>query len=64
MANKHKACEPDTKPAFWVRSELDTNKRVGLGQETMYGGLARYDPFASKPVKFAFFTLKRAYRLV
>jgi hypothetical protein len=74
MSNKHEAREPDTKPVIWARSEpgtvrfyagpgrLDTNKRAGLGQETRHGGLARHDPFTSKPVKPAFFTLKRAYR--
>jgi hypothetical protein len=74
MTNKHEAHEPGTKPAVWARSEPgtarfyagpdrpDTNKRAGLGQETRHGGLARHDPFTSKPVKPAFFTLKRAYR--
>jgi hypothetical protein len=74
MSNKHEAREPGTKPAVWARSEPDTtryyagpgrpntNKRAGLGQETRHGGLARHDPFTSKPVKPAFFTLKRAYR--
>ena len=66
MANKHEAREPDTKPAVWARFEPDTarfyvglgrpdtNKRVGLRQETRHGGLARHDPFTSKPVKPAF----------
>jgi hypothetical protein len=39
-----------------------TNKRAGLGQEIRHGGLARHGPFSSKPVKPAFFTLKRAFR--
>jgi hypothetical protein len=42
MANKHEAREPGT------------NKRVGLGQETRHGGLARHDPFTSKHVKPTF----------
>ena len=70
MSNKHEAREPGTKPAFWARPEPDTtwlyagsgrpgtNKRAGLGQETMHGGLARYGPFSSKPVKPAFFYTK------
>ena len=73
MSNKHEAREPGTKPAFWSRSEPgtarlyagpgrpDTNKRAELGQEIMHGGLARHGPFSSKPVKPAFFTLKRAF---
>jgi hypothetical protein len=72
MANKHEARELDTKPAVWARSEPgptrfyagpgrpDTNKRVGLEQETKHDGLARHGPFAD--VKPAFFALKRAYR--
>jgi hypothetical protein len=74
MSNKHEAREPDTKPAVWARFEPgttrfyaglgwpDTNKRVGLRQKTSHGGLARHGPFTFKPVKPAFFTLKRAYR--
>ena len=74
MSNKHEAREPGTKPAVWARSEPGTarfyagpgrpgtNKRAGLGQETRHGGLARHGPFSSKPVKPAFFTLKRAFR--
>jgi hypothetical protein len=74
MSNKHEACEPGTKPAFWARSEPGTarlyagpgrpgtNKRAGLGQEIRHGGLARHGPFSSKPVKPAFFTLKRAFQ--
>jgi hypothetical protein len=70
MSNKHEAREPGTKPVVWARSEPgtarfyagpgrpDTNKRAGLGQETMHGGLARYGPFSSKPVKPAFFYTK------
>jgi hypothetical protein len=74
MSNKHESREPGTKPVVWARSEPDTarfyagsgrpgtNKRAGLGQETRHGGLARHGPFTSKPVKPAFFTLKRTYR--
>jgi hypothetical protein len=74
MSNKHDARELGTKPAVWAWSEPGTtrfyagpgrhgtNKRARLGQETRHGGLARHDPFTSKPVKPAFFTLKRAYR--
>jgi hypothetical protein len=74
MSNKHEAREPDTKPVVWARSEPGTtrfyaglgrpgtNKRAGLEQEIRHGGLARHDPFTSKPVKPAFFTLKRVYR--
>jgi hypothetical protein len=70
MSNKHEAREPDTKPVIWARSEPGTarfyagpgrpgtNKRAGLGQETRHGGLARHDPFTSKPVKPAFFYTK------
>jgi hypothetical protein len=66
MAIKHEAREPGTKPAVWAWSEpgmarfyagpgrLGTNKRVGLGQETRHGGLARHGPFTSKHVKPAF----------
>jgi hypothetical protein len=66
MSNKHEAREPGTKPAVWARSEPGTprfyagpgwpgtNKRARLGQETRHGGLARHDPFTSKPVKPAF----------
>jgi hypothetical protein len=66
MANKHEAREPDTKPVVLIRSEPgtarfyagpsrpDTNKRVGLGQETRHGGLARHGLFTSKSVKPAF----------
>jgi hypothetical protein len=62
MANKHEARESGTKPAVCARSEPDTtrfyagpgrpgtNKRAGLGQETRHVGLARHDPFTSKPV--------------
>jgi hypothetical protein len=68
MSNKHEAREPDTKPAVWARSEPGTtrfyagpgrpgtNKRAGLGQETRHDGLARHDPFTSKPVKPVFYT--------
>jgi hypothetical protein len=68
MSNKHEAHKPGTKPVFWARSEPgtarlyvgpgrpDTNKRAGLGQETRHGGLARHDPFSSKPVKPVFYT--------
>jgi hypothetical protein len=61
---------------FFVRYELglahfytgtgrpDTNKRVGLGQETKHGGLARYNLFISKPFKLAYFALNHVYRLV
>jgi hypothetical protein len=74
MSNKHEVREPGTKPAFWARSEPGTaqlyagpgrpgtNKRAGLGQEIRHGGLARHGPFSSKPVKPAFFTLKRVFR--
>jgi hypothetical protein len=74
MSNKHEAREPGTKSAVWLRSESgtarfyagpgrpDPNKRAGLRQEIRHGGLARHGPFTSKPVKPAFFTLKRAYR--
>jgi hypothetical protein len=74
MSNKHEPRESGTKPAVWVRFEPDTtrlyagpdrpgtNKRAGLEQEIRHGGLARHDPFSSKPVKPAFFTLKRAFR--
>jgi hypothetical protein len=74
MSNKHEAREPDMKPDVWARSEPgttrlyagpgrpDTNKRARLGQEIRHGGLARHGPFSSKPVKPAFFTLKRAFR--
>jgi hypothetical protein len=74
MANKHEAREPGTKHAIWARSEPgtarfyaglgrpDTNKWARLGQETRHSGLAWHGPFNSKPVKPAFFTLKRAYR--
>jgi hypothetical protein len=73
MAIKHEAREPGTKLAVWARSEpgtarfyaglgrLGTNKRVGLGQETKHGGLARHVPFTSKHVK-PVFSLKRAFR--
>jgi hypothetical protein len=66
MANKHEAREPGTNPTVWARSEPGTarfyaylgrpgtNKRAGLEQETRHGGLARYSPFTSKPVKPAF----------
>jgi hypothetical protein len=66
MVNKHETREPDTKPAVWARSEPGTtrfyagpgrpgtNKRVGLGQETTHGGLARHDLFTSKHVEPAF----------
>jgi hypothetical protein len=66
MSNKHEAREPGTKPVFWARSEpgttqlytgpgqAGTNKRAGLRQEIRHGGLARHDPFSSKPVKPAF----------
>jgi hypothetical protein len=66
MANKHEAREPGTKPAVWARSEPgttrfsagrgrpDTNKRVGLEQETRLGGIARHGPFTSKHVEPAF----------
>jgi hypothetical protein len=66
MANKHESREPGTKPAVWARSELGTtrfyagpgragtNKWIGLEQETRHDGLARHDPFTSKPVKPAF----------
>jgi hypothetical protein len=76
MSNKHEAREPGMKSAVWARSEpgtarlyagpgrSDTNKRAGLGQEIRRGGLARHDPFSSKSVKPAFFTLKRAFRPV
>jgi hypothetical protein len=68
MANKNEPREPGTKPAVWARFELgmtrfyagtgrpDTNKRAGLGHETRHDGLARHDPFTSKPVKPAFYT--------
>jgi hypothetical protein len=68
MANKHEDREPGTKPAVWARFEPGTdrfyagpgrpgtNKRARLEQETRHGGLARYDPFTSNPVKPAFFT--------
>jgi hypothetical protein len=74
MVNKHEAREPGTKPAVWSRSEPstarfyaspdrpDTNKWVGLGQETRHGGLARHDTFTSKHVEPAFFALKHAFR--
>jgi hypothetical protein len=74
MSNKHEAREPGTKPVVWARSEPGTtqfyagpgrpgtNKRAGLGQETRHDGLARHGPFTSKPVKPAFFTLKRTYQ--
>jgi hypothetical protein len=74
MANKHETREPGTKPAVWARSEPSTarfyagpgqpatNKRVGLGQETRHGELARHDPFTSKQVEPAFFALKHAFR--
>jgi hypothetical protein len=61
MSNKHEAREPGTKPAVWAWSEPVTNKRAGLGQEIRHGGLARHGPFSSKPVKPAFFTLKRVF---
>jgi hypothetical protein len=76
MANKHEAREPDTKPAVWARSEPGTArfyagpgqpgtyKRARLGQETRHGGQARHGLFTPKPVKPAFFALKRAYRPV
>jgi hypothetical protein len=54
MSNKHETREPSTKPIVWARSEPDTNKRAGLGQETRHGGLARHDPFTYKPVNPAF----------
>jgi hypothetical protein len=66
MSNKHEVREPSTKPVVWARSEPGTarfyagpgrpgtNKRAGLGQETRHGGLARHDPFTSKPVKPTF----------
>jgi hypothetical protein len=68
MVNKHETREPGTWPAVWARSEPgmtrfyagpgwpDTNKWVGLGQETRHGGLARHGPFTSKPVKPDFYT--------
>jgi hypothetical protein len=74
MTNKHEAREPITKPTVWARPEPgmariyagldrpDTNKRAGLGQGTRHCGLARHDLFTSKPVKPAFFTLKRAFQ--
>jgi hypothetical protein len=64
--DKHEVREPGTKPAVWAQSELGTtrfyadpgrpgmNKRVGLGQETRHGGLARHGSFTSKLVKPAF----------
>jgi hypothetical protein len=66
MANKYEAREPSMKPTVLVWSEpgttrfyagpgrFDTNKRTRLGQKTRHGGLARHDPFTSKPVKPAF----------
>jgi hypothetical protein len=62
MTNKHEARESGTKLAVCARSEPDTtrfyagpgrpdtNKRAGLEQETRHVGLARHDPFTSKPV--------------
>jgi hypothetical protein len=57
-------CPISTRPVSPARSPLfgpdpsparpDTNKRVGLGQETRHGGLARHGPFTSKSVKPAF----------
>jgi hypothetical protein len=73
MTNKHEVREPGTEPAVWARFEPgtaqfyvgsgrpSTNKRARLGQEIRHGGLARHDPFTSKPVKPDFFTLKRVY---
>jgi hypothetical protein len=68
----HYRCPISTRPASPARSPLfgpgpsparpGTNKRAGLGQEIRHGGLARHGPFRSKPVKPAFFTLKRASR--
>jgi hypothetical protein len=61
MVNKHEAHEPVTKSAVWARSESgttwfytgsgrpDTNKRIGLRQETRHVGLAQHDPFIFKP---------------
>jgi hypothetical protein len=62
MANKYEAREPDAKSAVcpiraWHDPVLcgpgpgrpDTNKQIGLGQETRHGGLARHDPFTYKP---------------
>jgi hypothetical protein len=72
MSNKHEAREPGTKPIVWpgpsmarsgfMRARAGPARISGPGQETRHGGLARHDPFISKPVKPAFFTLKRAYR--
>jgi hypothetical protein len=71
MTNKHESREPDTKPAVWARSEPATtrfyvgpdrpvtNKCATLGQETSHCGLARHDPFTSKPVKSVFYTKTR-----
>jgi hypothetical protein len=66
MSNKHEARESGTKPVIWARFEPGTarfyagpgrpgtNKRVGLGQETRHGGLARHGPFTSNLVKLVF----------
>jgi hypothetical protein len=71
MTNKHEARESGTKPVVWAWSEpgtalfyagpgqSGTNKRAWLGLETRHVGLARHDPFTSKP---AFFILKCAYQ--
>jgi hypothetical protein len=75
MTNKHETCELGTKPTVWARSELGMvrfyagpgrsgmNKWAALGQKTKHGGLARHDPFTSKPIKATFFTLNRVYRV-
>jgi hypothetical protein len=49
---------PDPSPARFYAGPgwPGTNKRVGLGQKTRHGGLARHDTFIFKPVKLVFCT--------
>jgi hypothetical protein len=50
MTNKHEPREPGTTRFYAGSGWSDTNKRADLGQETRHNGLARHDPFISKPV--------------
>jgi hypothetical protein len=46
--------EPGTARFYAGPGRPGTNKRAGLGQKTRHGGLARHNPFTSKPIKPAF----------
>jgi hypothetical protein len=61
MANKHEACEPDTKPAVWVWSEPDTVWFYVGPDSNMKLGTVGWPGTARLPLSL-FFTLKCVYR--